>query len=82
MEIRRLIQATPVTLLSRGVDKLAWSRSPQGTFDFKSAYRISMGAECTEPSTANWIWKVNTLPRIRTLLWKFVHNSIGGKGLP
>ena len=79
LEIRRLIQATPVTLLSRGVDKLAWSRSPQGTFDLKSAYRISMGAECTEPFTANWIWKVNTLPRIRTFLWKFIHNSIGVK---
>jgi len=28
LEIKRLIQATPVTLLSRGVDKLAWSGSP------------------------------------------------------
>ena len=79
IEVRRLIQATPVTLLSRGVDKLAWSGSPKGTFDLKSAYRIAMGAERIEPFSAHWIWKVNTLPRIRTFLWKCAHNRIGVK---
>ena len=65
-------------LLSKGVDKLAWSGSPD-TFDLKSAYRIVMGDECIEPFSAHWIWKVNTLPRIRTFLWKCAHNSIGVK---
>ena len=68
-----------MTLLSRGEDKLAWSGSPKGTFDLKSAYRISMGAECIELFSAHWIWKVNTLPRIRNFLWKCAHNSIGVK---
>ena len=78
IEVKRLIQATPV-MLSKGVDKLAWSGSPKGTFDLKSAYRIVMGDECIEPFSAHWIWKVNTLPRIRTFLWKCAHNSIGVK---
>ena len=68
-----------MTLLSRGKDKLAWSGSPKGTFDLKSAYRIAMGLECIEPFSAHWIWKVNTLPRIRTFLWKCAHNNIGVK---
>ena len=38
-----------------------------------------MGDECIEPFSALWIWKVNTLPRIRTFLWKCAHNSIGVK---
>ena len=81
IEVRRLIQATPVTLLSRGVNKLAWSGSPKGTFDLKSAYRIAMGDEGIDPFPfpTRWIWKVNTLPRIRTFLWKCAHNSIGVK---
>ena len=65
LEVKRLIQATPMTLLSRGEDKLAWLGSPKGTFDLKSAYRISMGVECIKLFSAHWIWKVNTLPRIR-----------------
>ena len=68
-----------MTLLSRGEDKLAWLGSPKGTFDLKSAYRISMGAECIELFSAHWIWKVNTFPRIRNFLWKCAHNSIGVK---
>ena len=79
IEVKRLIQATLMTLLSRGVDKLVWSGSPKGTFDLKSAYRIAMGDECIKPFSALWIWKVNTLPRIRTFLWKCAHNSIGVK---
>ena len=68
LEVKRLIQAILVTLLSRGEDKLAWSGSPKGTVDLKSAYRIAMGVECIEPFPAHWIWKVNTLLRIRTFL--------------
>ena len=63
-------------LLSKGVDKLAWSGSPKGTFDLKSACRIVMGDECIEPFSAHWIWKVNTLPRIRTFLWKCAHIAL------
>ena len=28
---------------------------------------------------ANWIWKLDTLPKIKTFLWRCVHNSIGVK---
>ena len=31
------------------------------------------------PINASWIWKSETLPKIKTFLWKCVHNSIGVK---
>lgn len=68
LEIRRMIQATPITITSRGSDKLAWAGSPQGTFDFKSAYKITSGQDCNTPFSASWVWKVDTLPHIKTFL--------------
>ena len=41
LEIKRMIQATPVALTTRSCDKRAWAESPQGTFDLKSAYKIA-----------------------------------------
>ena len=79
LEIRRMIQATPITITSRGSDKLAWAGSPQGTFDFKSAYKITSGQDCNTPFSASWVWKVDTLPHIKTFLWMCAHNRIGVK---
>ena len=28
---------------------------------------------------ADWIWKLETLPKIKTFLWRCIHNSIGVK---
>ena len=72
-----LIQATPYAMTSRGRDKLAWAESPQGNFSLKSAYSIAMGQGECEDFSAGWVWKVNTLPRIKTFLWMCAHNSIG-----
>ncbi|KAL0011836.1 hypothetical protein SO802_006944 [Lithocarpus litseifolius] len=38
-----------------------------------------MGFEDTPPFSANQIWKVDTLPRIKTFLWMCAYNSIGVK---
>lgn len=76
LEIKRMIQAFPMTIMGRGIDKLAWVGSPQGTFDLKSAYRIAMGFDKTIPFSASWIWKVETLPKIKTFLRRCAHNNI------
>ncbi|XP_075663106.1 uncharacterized protein LOC142632618 [Castanea sativa] len=62
-EIKMMIQATPTAFMSRGIDKLAWAGSSKGTFELKSAYKIA----------------IDTLPRIKTFLWLYAHNSIGVK---
>ena len=77
LDIKLLIQATPIAITSSGCDKIAWADSPQGTFNLSSAYRIAMGHEESPSFSASWIWKANTLPRIKTFLWMCTHNSIG-----
>ena len=79
LEIKRIIQTIPVTILSRGADKLIWAGSPQGTFDLRSAYRLAMGFDTITTFPASWIWKAETLPKIKTFLWRCAHNSIGVK---
>ena len=39
--IREEIQATPIPLIARNNDKLAWKFSPKGSFDMGSAYLIA-----------------------------------------
>ena len=44
-----------------------------------------MGDELMTIFLANWIWKLDILPRIQTFVWMCAHNSIGvreclGKG--
>ena len=74
-----MIQATPISLTSRGNDRIAWIGNLRGIFDLKSAYSIAMGTDFTLPVNASWIWKFETLPRIKTLLWRCTHNNIGVK---
>lgn len=61
-----MIQATLIALVLRGEDKLAWSGSPQGNFDLKSAYKMAIGVNSETTVLANWIWNSNVLPRIQT----------------
>ena len=68
LEIKLMIQATLTTLTSKGSNKLAWAGSPQGNFDLRSAYRIVMRFKDSPPFLASWIWKADTLPRIKTFL--------------
>lgn len=69
LEIKLMIQATPTALTNKGSNKSAWAGSPQGNFDLRSAYKIVMGFEDSPLFLANWIWKADTLPIIKTFLW-------------
>lgn len=71
-----MIQATPLALVAVEEDRLAWSESPQGNFDLKSAYKMAMGDDLTLSFSVNWIWKLDILPRIQTFVWTCAHNSI------
>ena len=63
-----MIQANPIAMTSRGSDKLAWAGSSQGIFDLKSEYKMALDSEDSPPFLASWIWKADTLPRIKTFL--------------
>ena len=79
LNIKSLIQAISTLITSRGQDRLAWSGNPRGTFDLISAYSLATAEVAPHPFSSSWIWKLDTLPKIRTFLWRCHHNSIGVK---
>lgn len=78
-KIKSIIQAIPFSITSRGSDRVAWVGNLRGSFDVKSAYKIAMDTISTTPFSAGQIWKVVTLPRMKTFLWRRALNSIGVK---
>ncbi|KAL0003809.1 hypothetical protein SO802_011370 [Lithocarpus litseifolius] len=78
-QVKSIIQTTPIPFTSRDQDKLAWSGNPRGIFDLRSAYSITTKEVFAPPFNYAWIWKLQTLPRIKTFLWLCTHNSIGVK---
>ena len=78
--LKSLIQAIPISAVSRGSDKLAWAGNPRGSFDLKSAYSISIDDDNSPRIKLGWVWKIEALPRIKSFIWQCAHNSIGVKG--
>lgn len=73
------IKATPVPFSNHSEDWLSWFSSPNGEFKLKEAYRL---ANLAGNNTANqifrgdWVWKVQSLPKIKHFLWQCFHHSI------
>ena len=68
VDIKNLILATPVSITSRGTDRLVWVGSTKGGFDIKSAYKLAEHTNYMLALSTRWIWKINTLPRIKTFI--------------
>ena len=78
--VRAMIQATSISITSRERDRISWLGNPRGTFDLKSAYGIAVDEDFEVTTiSAGWIWKLKTLPRIKTFLWMCIHYNIGVK---
>ena len=75
--VKAIIQAIPIPITSRGQDRLAWSGNSRGNFDLRSAYSIATTDVDTPLFSSRWIWKLDTLPKIKTFLWMCHHNRIG-----
>lgn len=72
-------------------DYLIWSRDRSGNYSVRSGYHFrhsftSRGlthdpntSHQVNPSVWTWIWKVNTLPKIKIFLWRLVNNSLATK---
>ena len=72
-DVKREIQATPFSCVARNQDKLAWKHSPKGSFDLSSAYLLASEPLPDPAFQGKWIWKLDTLPRIKTFIWKCMH---------
>ena len=75
--IRTEVQATPISCVARNKDRIAWKPSPKGSFDLRSAYLLASEPLPAPAFHGKWIWKLDTLPRIQTFIWKCMHQSIG-----
>ena len=59
-------------------DRLIWNGDKHGDFVLKSAYSIATRcSEEEEEFRGFWVWKVDTLPCIKSFTWQCLHNSIG-----
>ena len=59
-------------------DRLVWNGENKGDFDLKSAYNLAIGSmDGGDKFTGRWIWKSETLLRIKTFLWQCMHYNIG-----
>ena len=73
------INSIPITVrANQGEDRLIWAGANQGDFDLKYAYALAMGNEAKdEDFNGSWVWKLDTIPRVKTFIWQCLHNSIG-----
>ena len=78
-EVIRDIKATPILLIARLDDRLAWKYSAKGDFDLKSAYMLATDSMRDASFKGDWIWKLKTLPRIQVFVSKCMHHSLGVK---
>ena len=63
--------ATPISQFADVSDKLSWASSPSGKFDTKNAYSIAYNNSLFQNKFyGNWIWKVDTLPKVQMFTWK------------
>ena len=67
-EVKKELQATPISFVRRNDDRLAWKPSPKGSFELKSAYLLAIDTLPDLGFQGRWIWKLDTLPRIQIFL--------------
>ncbi|KAL0005366.1 hypothetical protein SO802_012927 [Lithocarpus litseifolius] len=76
-KILRLLRAVPFPSSHWCEDKVVWGYSPSGEFDQKTAYAIARGdSGLAAKFEGEWVWKVDSMPRIICFLWKLCHRSI------
>ena len=73
------IKATPLPFSSPGGDRLSWFSCSNGDFQFKEAYRLTNwedNCEAGQSFSGDWIWRVQSLPKIKCSFWQCCHHSI------
>ena len=73
------IRSIPFSMTSNNEnDRLTWIGDNRRDFDLKSAYAMAIDCKVGDGKfTGTWVWKLKTLPRIKTFIWQCLHHSIG-----
>ena len=87
-DVKDMIIATPIQIYGEKEDNLIWKGFCDGEFHMASAYKLARPDSVDlQPFQGNWIWKLDTLPRIKHFLWLCFHNSapvnqiLGSRGI-
>ncbi|XP_030940193.1 aspartate aminotransferase, cytoplasmic isozyme 2-like [Quercus lobata] len=76
-DIKDKINAIPIQLFGRKEDRLIWSLTKDGEFSTASAYKLASKDDGeTDSFIGDWVWKLDTLPRIQSFFWLCHHRSI------
>ena len=76
-KILRMLRAVPFPSSYWCEDKVVWGYSPSGEFDQKTTHAIARGdSGLAARFKGDWVWKVDSMPRIKCFLWKVCHRSI------
>ncbi|KAK9990873.1 hypothetical protein SO802_025858 [Lithocarpus litseifolius] len=77
LDVKDMIKAIPLQIYGEKHDNLIWKGSHDGDFKLASAYKLAR-SESLDAQTFQgyWIWKLDTLPKIKHFLWLCFHNSV------
>ena len=80
--ILKAVRATPLRRYAVREDHRSWISSLNGEFDSRNVYLLAID-ENLEASNfrGKWIWKLQTLPKIKMFLWKCLHMSLPMKAI-
>lgn len=73
------IKAMPIPFSTSCPHHISWTSSSNGSFELKEAYRLvnSVDDSISQPlGSGEWIWKVQSIPKIRCFKWQCWHRSI------
>ncbi|GLT37826.1 hypothetical protein SLA2020_121150 [Shorea laevis] len=76
VEIKECIRAIPLQYFSNQQDNFSWSLSSNGLFQSSSAYCLAKNIFSAQHESWNWIWKINTLPKIHHFIWLLNHGKL------
>ena len=76
-DVLRTIKATPIRRSARREDLRCWISSAKREFEMKNAYLLAINENLeTQEFAGKWLWKLCTLSKIKSFLWKCFHHSL------
>ena len=71
------MRATPLRRYTVRENHRSWISSLNGDFDPSNVYLLAINENLETPDFhGKWIWKLQTLPKIKMFLWKCLHMSL------
>jgi len=64
-------------------DSYCWGLNSTGTFTTRSATWLAHDQQFfqKQPWQFKWIWKIDTMPKIKIFLWQMCHNALSVRGM-